>query len=140
MIHGVVLAVWVTAAAPAWAQSPAPELTTTDATGVLSRLVRDSDGREIGRVVDVVVDPSGMPRAIVVDVGGFMGVGSRRVAVAWSAVHVPPLGSADRRIQIDLKDDQVRAAPDYADRSKPAVIVGPQAAPQAEAPAGDPGK
>ena len=44
-------------------------------------MVLDNDGKEIGRIVDVVVDPAGQPRAIVVDVGGFMGVGSRRVAV-----------------------------------------------------------
>ncbi len=128
---------WLLAAA-------APELTQTDATGVLSRMVHDTDNREIGRVVDVVVDPAGQPRAIVVDVGGFMGVGSRRVAVSWASVHVPPPGAADPRIGIDLSDEQVRAAPDYTDRTKPAVVVGPptpdapQAAPtDAPPPAGD---
>ena len=103
----------------------APELTKTDATGVLSRMVRDADGKDIGRIVDVVVDPSAQPRAIVVDIGGFMGVGARRVAVSWPSVHVPPPGAGDERVSIDLTDAQVRAAPDYTDRSKPAVIVGP---------------
>ena len=107
------------------AADPAPELTQADATGVLSRMVRDADGKDIGRVVDVVVDPAGQPRAIVVDVGGFMGVGTRRVAVSWTTVHVPPPGAADKRLSTDLTDVQVRAAPDYTDRSKPAVIVGP---------------
>lgn len=110
------------------AADPAPELTKADATGVLSRMVRDGDGREIGRIVDVVVDPSGQPRAIVVDIGGFMGVGARRVAVSWPSVHVPPPGAEDKRVSIDLTDAQVRAAPDYTDRSKPATIVGPPAA------------
>ncbi len=113
------------ASAPAPAAPGAPALTKADATGVLGRAVRDEGDREIGRVVDVVVDPTGTARAIVVDVGGFMGVGSRRVAVAWSAVHVPPPGAADKRVTIDLTDEQVRAAPDYSDRSKPATIVGP---------------
>ena len=106
--------------------SPA-ELTHADATGVLSRMVRDQDGRDIGRIVDVVVDPTGQPRAIVIDVGGFMGVGSRRVAVAWSTVHVPPPGASDPKVSIELSDAQVRDAPDYTDRSKPATIVGPAA-------------
>ena len=112
-------------AGPLSAAEPEPELTKTDATGVLSRMVHDMDGREIGRVVDVVVDPAGQPRAIVVDVGGFMGVGSRRVAVSWASVHVPPPSATDPRVAIDLTDAQVRAAPDYNDRSKPAVVVGP---------------
>ena len=111
------------------AAGPAPELTEAEATGVLSRMVRDNDGKEIGRIVDVVVDPAGQPRAIVVDIGGFMGVGSRRVAVSWPSVHVPPPGGADKHVAIDLTDAQVRAAPDYTDRSKPAVIVGPPSPP-----------
>ena len=111
------------------AADPAPEITEADATGVLSRMVRDADGKEVGRIVDVVVDPVGQPRAIVVDVGGFMGVGARRVAVSWPSVHVPPPGAADKRVTIDLTDAQVRAAPGYTDRSKPATIVGPPATP-----------
>ncbi len=128
------------AAGPAPATPPASELTQADATGVLGRMVHDSDNREIGRIVDVVVDPSGAPRAIVVDAGGFMGVGSRKVAVVWTAVHVPPPGGADRWVQVDLTDDQIRAAPDYTDRSKPATIVGPPAVdpPPPNAAAGQP--
>ncbi len=119
------------------AADPAPELTQADATGVLSRMVLDNDGKEIGRIVDVVVDPAGQPRAIVVDVGGFMGVGSRRVAVSWPSVHVPPPNGADQHVAIDLTDAQVRAAPDYTDRSKPAVIVGPPSLPDPQAAASE---
>ena len=108
------------------ADAPPPaEITQAEATGVLGRMVRDADGREIGRIVDVVVDPSGQPRAIVIDAGGFMGVGARRVAVSWASVHVPPPAAEDKRVGIDLTDAQVRAAPDYTDREKPATIVGP---------------
>ena len=127
LLAGLVLA----GAGPAAPPAPA-ELTKADATGVLSRMVLDDGGRDIGRIVDVVVDPAGQPRAVVVDVGGFMGVGSRRVAVAWSAVHVPPPGAADPRVTIDMTDEQIRNAPTYNDRSKPATIVGP-AAPASEA-------
>ena len=95
--------------APQPSGPPPPELTKADATGVLSRMVHDADGREIGRIVDVVVDPTGQPRAIVVDVGGFMGVGARRVAVSWASVHVPPPGAKDESVGIDLTDSQVRA-------------------------------
>lgn len=127
-LAGLVAAALMAAAA---GPSPEPELTQAEATGVLSRMVRDADGKEIGRIVDVVVDPAGQPRAIVVDAGGFMGVGSRQVAVAWSAVHVPPPGDKDAYVQVDLTDAQVTAAPDYKDRTKPAIIVGPQPTPDA---------
>ena len=122
---------WVLVGAPllVMAADPVPEVTKADATGVLSRMVRDEEGKEIGRIVDVVVDPTGQPRAIVVDVGGYMGLGARRVAVSWPSVHVPALDAADKRVVIDLTDAQVRAAPEYTDRSKPATIVGPPAPP-----------
>ena len=107
------------------------ELSQAEATGVLGRMVRDSSGQQVGRIVDVVVEPSGQPRAIVVDTGGFMGVGARRVAVAWDVAHVPPPGSKDEAVAIDLTDDQVRTAPEYTDRSKPATIVGLPANPAA---------
>ena len=71
----VTAALLVMAADPPPAPAPAPALVQTMATGVLGRQVHDADGREIGRIVDVVVDPAGQPRAIVVDVGGFNGCG-----------------------------------------------------------------
>ena len=116
---------WMLAAFIAMAAAPGPALHQVDATGVLGRSVRDSDGRDIGRIVDVVVDPSGQPEAVVIDTGGFMGVGARRVAVAWAAVHVPPPDAHDPVVAIDLTDDQVRSAPAYNDRTKPATVVGP---------------
>lgn len=103
---------------------PEPALHEVDATGVLGRDVHDADGRDIGRIVDVVVEPSGKPIAVVVDAGGFMGVGSRRVAVDWAAVHVPAPGVADLPVTIDLTDTQVRSAPEYTDRTRPAIVVG----------------
>ena len=102
----------------------AQELSQAEATGVLGRMVRDLNGDQVGRVVDVVVEPSGQPRAIVVDTGGFLGIGARRVAVAWDVTHVPPPGSKEESVSIDLSTTQVMAAPEYTDRSKPATIVG----------------
>lgn len=118
------------------AAGPEPALREVDATGVLGRDVHDADGRDIGRIVDVVVEPSGKPIAVVVDAGGFMGVGARRVAVDWAAVHVPAPATADAPVTIDLTDDQVRSAPTYNDRTKPAVVVGapdPEAGPPSAA-------
>ena len=48
----------------------------------------------MGRVVDIVVDSAGQVRAAVIDFGGFLGVGSRKIAVDWNALHFPPAGDA----------------------------------------------
>ena len=51
------------------------------AQSVLGRDVRSSAGENMGRIVDVIVDRSGRVRAAVIDFGGFLGVGSRKIAV-----------------------------------------------------------
>jgi hypothetical protein len=80
-----------------------------------SRLVaiRISRGsRQVGRIVDILIDQSGQVRAAVIDFGGFLGVGARRVVVDWSALHFAPADQRDR-ITLDLSRDQVSAAPEY---------------------------
>ena len=40
----------------------------------------------MGRIVDVIVDRAGAVRAAVIDFGGFLGVGSRKIVVDWNAL------------------------------------------------------
>jgi hypothetical protein len=58
----------------------------------------------------------------VIDFGGFMGVGARRVAVDWSALTFPPAGSA-ADIKLDLTTDQIKNAPAYTDQTKSAAVA-----------------
>jgi hypothetical protein len=91
--------------------------------GILGRPVLSAADENMGRIVDVIVDSSGRVRAAVIDFGGFLGVGSRRIAVDWSALHFPPPGQPNARITLDLTRDQVKAAPEYQD-GKPIVVLG----------------
>ena len=61
-----------------------------DVLGVLGKEVRSSAGENLGRIVDVLVDQGGQVRAAVVDFGGFLGVGNRRIVVGWVALHFAP--------------------------------------------------
>ena len=51
--------------------------------------MRSSADENMGRIVDVLVVRSGQVRAAIIDFGGFLGVGSRKIAVDWSALHFP---------------------------------------------------
>jgi hypothetical protein len=62
-------------------------------------------------------------RAAIIDFGGFLGVGSRKIAVDWGALHFPPPGKPGARIALDLNRDQVNAAPEYQE-GKPVVVLG----------------
>jgi PRC-barrel domain len=91
--------------------------------GVLGREVRSATNEDMGRIVDVLVDREGQVRAAIIDFGGFLGVGSRKIAVDWNALHFPLPGKPNSTIALDLTRDQVKAAPEYKD-GKAVVVLG----------------
>jgi hypothetical protein len=91
--------------------------------GILGRDVRSAADENMGRIVDVIVDQSGQVKAAIIDFGGFLGVGSRKIAVAWSALRFPPKTNKVEHIALELTRDQVRAAPEYKE-DKPVVVLG----------------
>ncbi|MFC4175430.1 PRC-barrel domain-containing protein [Microvirga sp. GCM10011540] len=48
--------------------------------------VRGANNEDIGEVGDVLIDSSGRARAVVVDIGGFLGIGETHVAIPMDAV------------------------------------------------------
>jgi hypothetical protein len=112
---------------PAPNGSPEPTVTVLDRQdiqGVLGKEVRSTANENMGRIVDVIVDRTGQVKAAVIDFGGFLGVGSRKIAVAWNAMRFPGDAKQGDRISLELTRDQVRAAPEFKD-DKPVVVLGP---------------
>jgi hypothetical protein len=91
--------------------------------GILGREVRSEANENMGRIVDVIVDRNGQVRAAIIDFGGFLGVGSRKIAVAWNALRFPPDAKNVERIGLELTRDQVQGAPEYK-ADKPVVVLG----------------
>jgi len=71
----------------------------------------------------VLVDRDGQVRAAIIDFGGFVGVGSRKIAVAWNALRFPVDAKKTEPIGLDLTRDQVQAGPEYKE-DKPVVVLG----------------
>jgi hypothetical protein len=101
------------------AMPPATVLDNRSARGILGGAVRSATDEDMGRIVDVVVDRFGTTRAAVIDFGGFLGVGSRKIAVDWTAIRFDGLS----RITLDMTRDQVKAAPQY-ETGKPVIVLG----------------
>jgi len=92
--------------------------------GILGGEVRSTGNEAMGRIVDVIVDSEGKPRAAIIDFGGFLGVGSRKIAVDWNALRFVPQASKRYGIALELSREQVKAAPEYK-QGEPIVVLGP---------------
>ncbi|NPT60276.1 PRC-barrel domain-containing protein [Paraburkholderia elongata] len=62
----------------------------SEARALLDSEVQKSDGKVVGRAVNMIADASGKPREMVVNLQGFLGVGDRKVNFPWSAFRFTP--------------------------------------------------
>jgi hypothetical protein len=113
---------------PAAAKEPSPPPSVTviaprEAHGVLGRDVRGPADEDMGHIVDVIVDRTGTVRAAVIDFGGFLGVGSRKIVVDWNALHFGHVADKKDNITLELNKAQVAAAPEYKEDT-PIVVLG----------------
>jgi PRC-barrel domain len=86
-----------------------------------------STGEKMGPIVDIIVDRSGQTRAAIIDFGGFLGVGSRKIAVDWRSLHFEPKKTG--LVVANLTKDQLRVAPVYKAAEPVVMIGGPDAKP-----------
>ncbi|MDO9382062.1 MAG: PRC-barrel domain-containing protein [Hyphomicrobiaceae bacterium] len=99
--------------------TPAVVLDDNGIESLLGKEVANASGDKLGRVVDVLVSRDGELRAAVIDFGGFLGVGTRKVAVAWSTLRFSGQGPV-----LNMTSDELRVTPEYR-VGEPVVVVGP---------------
>jgi hypothetical protein len=82
--------------------------------------VYNGAGENLGTIRDLLIGPDGKAVAAIINVGRFLGIGDKEIAVPFSALHVERQGDS-RRIVIDAVKDGVQAAPTFTRRasSKP---------------------
>jgi PRC-barrel domain len=105
--------------------APPPSVTVMapkEAHGVLGRDVKSPTDENMGRIVDVLVDHTGTVRAAVIDFGGFLGVGSRKIVVDWNALHFGRVNNKGDSITLELTKAQVAAAPEYKEGTSIVVL------------------
>ena len=153
MLKSIVLATFLTCGAMgAYAQTapaPAPAermVSTGDfnakgdmaASALIGTKVRNANKESIGRINDIYLDKDAKVTDVVISVGGFLGVGSKDVAVKWSDITI---GQEDNSVVLttSLTKEALMALTDYttAERRKPAppeTATAPPARPTAPAP------
>jgi sporulation protein YlmC with PRC-barrel domain len=82
--------------------------------------VYDPQENKIGEIKDMLLDREGKVQAVIVSVGGFLGMGEKDVAVAFDAVN-PAQRDNKWWLTMNASKDQLRTAPGFRfDRSKQA--------------------
>jgi hypothetical protein len=109
-------------------------LVAADARTILGKKVSGAAGEDMGMVVDVLFDANKQPRAAVIDFGGFLGVGTRKIAIDWRLLQFYAPDSKTP-LKIELSRSDVQSAPEYKPGDKTtSVIAGPGPAPSAPPP------
>jgi hypothetical protein len=86
------------------------------ASKLIGSSVSGPDNKSIGDINDVIVTGDGSIKAVVVGVGGFLGVGEKHVAIPFEALNVSRKADSNAidKITVSFSTDELKNAPDFA--------------------------
>lgn len=105
-----------TAAAPAPTPPPSDAIIAAEGSGdiradkIIGMKVYNPNGDEVGKVKDVLFDPSGNIKGVVLNVGGVLGIGAKPVGLQWKELDVQPSSDA---VKVNYTKEQLEAAPRF---------------------------
>jgi hypothetical protein len=91
------------------AEQPGTVLLVTE---YLGRPVHGPDKQKVGTISNLLVDISGRVTGFVIDVGGFLGIGAKEVAIAFDALY-PVAEDGREAFLVEMKKEQLAAAPSF---------------------------
>ena len=84
------------------------------ATQMDGAIVYDMQNQKVGDIKDIILDRDGKVAAVVLDVGAFLGMGGKYVAVTMNDLTVTNESNSNRRrFTVDMTKDQLKAAQAY---------------------------
>ncbi|MDX2266138.1 MAG: PRC-barrel domain-containing protein [Hyphomicrobiales bacterium] len=81
--------------------------------GLIGEKVRNGAKEDLGDVNELVFDPDGRVAAVIIGVGGFLGIGEKNVAVPFTSLSRETDEAGRSYIRIEVTRDQLKAAPTY---------------------------
>jgi hypothetical protein len=63
---------------------------------LIGRTVTNAQGESLGDINDIIIDEQGHVVAVIIGVGGFLGIGEKDVGVRYTALHFEPLPEPPR--------------------------------------------
>src|SRR3954470_23160875 len=109
MVFAVLMAV-IAPLDTARAQTPAPPAgqqgVQIEAKSLIGSTVRGRDGKDVGKVSDVMLDPTeGRVNGVVISMGGVAGIGAKEITMPWNALQV---GRDQNKIVVTLQQDPLQ--------------------------------
>jgi sporulation protein YlmC with PRC-barrel domain len=86
------------------------------ASEIIGTEVRNLAGEEIGDVNEIILGNDGKVRAVIIGVGGFLGMGERDVAVAFNSLKIARDSDNDEVITVDATKESLTSAPQWERR------------------------
>ena len=72
------------------------------------------DNEDIGTITDLVIDEDGQINAVVVGVGGFLGMGEKNVAIEWDSLELTKDEDGESYvISVNASEDALKSAEEY---------------------------
>jgi sporulation protein YlmC with PRC-barrel domain len=99
---------------------PIPGTGTAEVKGarLIGAAVVNATNDKLGDVDEVLVTTDGRVNAVVVAMGGMLGLGERKVVVPWERLRFSSQGS-DLVVKTDISRETLNAMPEYRDPSRP---------------------
>jgi len=92
--------------------------------------VYDAQGKNIGDIKDMILDKQGKVAAVVLDVGSFLGMGGKHVAMSMNDIKVDFDNNNKPKFSVDMTKDQLKAAQAF-DLNEKTATTGSSTAPGA---------
>ncbi|HJQ60020.1 MAG TPA: PRC-barrel domain-containing protein [Vineibacter sp.] len=107
---GLVSATPVLAQTPPAQPAPSAQSGQVDAKKLIGQSVVNAQNERVGEIESVIIDADGKVRTAIMDVGGFLGMGEHRIAVAFNRLAVSDDG---KKVTISATKDELKALPAY---------------------------
>jgi sporulation protein YlmC with PRC-barrel domain len=117
----------------ALAQAPSPQSDRNDAkiamvtaqssdqwlaSKVIGMPVHNSSNQKVGSVADLLLDNKGVPIAAIIQVGGFLGMGGKKVTIDTKSMQLVRSDEGDK-IVVPVSEEQLKVAADFTPYTPP---------------------
>jgi len=86
---------------------------TISSDNVIGANIYSTDDENVGEIGEVIMTDDGKIEAVVVDVGGFLGIGAKSVAIAFADLDFKADESGSIYVYTNFTEDQLQAAAEY---------------------------